>query len=34
MEFSASVGFIQKESVAIHGHAIVKSGNEPSGFMK
>jgi hypothetical protein len=30
MEFSASVGFIDKESVRMHGHTIIKfiSGDE------
>ena len=26
LEFSASVGFIHKESVTMHGHTIVKNG--------
>jgi len=27
MEFSASVGFIHKESVTIHGHTIIKKNS-------
>jgi hypothetical protein len=30
LEFSASVGFIDKESVTMHGHTIVKYFEPPS----
>jgi hypothetical protein len=33
LEFGASVGFIHKEYVTIHGHTIVKYGDEYLGFL-
>jgi hypothetical protein len=33
LKFSASVGFIYKESVTMHGHMIVKYGDEYLGFL-